>query len=91
MLLDALTPLHYKFSVGGYTFKAEDFGDKYMYFTVKDSGGLEVGSLSVTFDDEGNNVEITDVETPGTLERPRKSGESDSIRRQINKAVKSTL
>ena len=89
MLLEDFTPLHYKFSVGDYSFKAEDFADRYMLFSVKDSGGLEVGSLSVTFDDDGNNVEISDVESPGTLDKLR--GESDAVSRQIRKAVKSTL
>jgi len=90
MLLEDVAPLHYKFSVADLHFRAEDFDDKYILLSVKDNGGLEVGSVTITFDDDGSNVNIKD-EKPGTLDRLRRSGETDTISRQIKKLVKSTL
>lgn len=91
MLLEDINPLHYNFKIGDLDFKAEDFDDMFIDFIVRDAGGMQVGGITVTFDAEGENIEVSDTDHPGTLNRIQKAGDSDALSRQIKKAVKSTL
>jgi hypothetical protein len=93
MLLEDLKRIHYSFKVGDYYFKAKDFEvEPYtVTFSVQDSGGLEVGCFSVEFDSQDDNLEYDDSICPGTLERLRKTGETDAIVRNVRKTVNSVL
>ncbi len=90
MLLEDISPLHYKFTVGDFNFKAEDFENHTILFSVKDSGGLELGKFKVSFDSDGGNMSLTNVDSD-ILDRLRRSGGGDAIMRQIKKAVDSTF
>ncbi len=91
MLLEDLNPLRFHFSIDGLYFRAEGFGDKLIKFVIHDEGGMEVGGFAVTFNDEGEELDISDNEYPGTLNYLRKGGKSDAITRQIKQVVKSTF
>lgn len=91
MLLEDLNPLHFRFTVGDLHFRAKDFEDKLIKFTISDEGGMKIGGFTVTFNDAGEDVDITDDDYPGTLDHLRKGKESDAITRHIKRVVKSTL
>jgi hypothetical protein len=91
MLLEDLSNVHYRFAVGDLYFRAEEFNeDNSIVFSVKDAGGLDIGRFLVKFDSDGGNLEFDDIES-GTLDRIRRTGESDNIMRQIKKTVSSTF
>lgn len=93
MLLEDIKRIHYNFKVGDYSFKASDFEiEPYQVkFSVQDRGGLEVGCFIVTFDPSDDNLEYDDSECPGTLERLRRTGDSNLIARNVRKTVDSIL
>jgi hypothetical protein len=56
-----------------------------------DAGGLHVGAFNVDFDDV-NDMDYVDARGfQGTLERLRKTGDSNKISRNINRIVKSVI
>jgi len=93
LLEDFEKPLHFTFSVGDLHFRAEDFEDKLIRFSISDEGGLQVGGLVATFDEAGENVDLSDSrDFPGTLDNLRSGKESDdSISRKIKQVIKSTF
>lgn len=91
MLLEELKPLHDRFVAGDLTFKAEDFdpATNTVYFSVKDSGGLEVGKFSASSSDQMETIDYDDSEHEGTLERLRRTGESNTIARNVRRTLES--
>lgn len=91
MILEDLNPLRFHFSIDELYFRAESFADKLIKFVINDKGGMRVGGLTVTFNDDGEDVDISDNDHPGTLDYLRKDGKSHAVSRQIKQVVKNTL
>lgn len=91
MLLEDISPIHSKFKVGDLTFEANDFDSdtNTASFSVKDSGGLEVGRFSVTCDDDGSHITYDDSEDEGTLDRIRMTGDGNTIARNVRRTLES--
>ena len=90
MLLEDLNPLHHSFEVDNLRFKADEFDDLTISFTVTDVGGLRLGDFEVAFDEEGENLSFTDGDKP-ILSRLQKHHDGNKIMRNIKRTVRSTL
>ena len=89
MKLNELKQIHNEFTVAGLTIRASEFDATRITFAVKDAGGLQVGSFYVEFDDLTDIDYFDTPEYPNTLERLRKTGESNAISRNVNKTITS--
>ena len=88
MKLSNLNPFHHTFKIDDLTFKTNDVTDDNIVVGVYDEGGLQLGEFTVEYDEDGK-IEVDDSAYDNILERLRKSGNSDTIMRNLKKMVSS--
>ena len=79
-----------KFTVNGLTFVVSAGSEESFDVTVYDTGMLQVGAFILTDIDNDGNMEYHNSDKyPRTLERLRKSGDSDIVVRKLKDIIKS--
>lgn len=93
MLLKELTTPDKDFIVGDLRFTLIDHnaGNSMATFVVTDDGGLTVGEFSADYTDMMNIDYIEPPEYPNIIERLRKTGETNTISRSINRIITGIL
>jgi len=93
MKLSQISPERPEFKVGELAFDVTnvDIENNSISFSVLDAGGLQVGAFNVDFDDVNDMDYVDALGFQGTLERLRKSGDSNKISRNINRLVRSVM
>lgn len=88
MKLEDLHSFHYAFNIDDLKFKVVNMDDDNIWVAVMDAGGMQIGEFVIDYEDD--TIELDDSDShPGTLERLRKSGNSDAVMRNVKKMVNS--
>lgn len=93
MLLKEITTVDKDFIVGDlrFTLTDHDAANSLATFVVTDDGNLTVGEFIVDYKDMMSMDYIEPPEYPDILERLRKTGETNTISRSINRIITGVL